>query len=97
MSDPLSAGKKTGHEPSCHCAECYAALERSGTLYRDLWCAAKEEAGGDPIQVVTRLRKELREARRFAEAYREVWEKCAAAVELAPNPDPLPWAAATGK
>lgn len=34
---------------------------------------------------------EVQEARRYAEAYREVWERCAQAVDLCPNPDPLPW------
>jgi hypothetical protein len=37
------------------------------------------------------LRAALDEARRIAEAYRTVWESCAAAVETCPNPDPLPW------
>lgn len=37
------------------------------------------------------LEQERDEARRIAEAYRDVWEMCTAAVETCPNPDPLPW------
>jgi hypothetical protein len=40
---------------------------------------------------IARLRAERDEARRLAEEYRRVWEACSAAVDLTPNPDPLPW------
>jgi hypothetical protein len=36
-------------------------------------------------------REQRDEARRFAEAYREVWEMVSTAVDQTPNPDPLPW------
>ena len=38
-----------------------------------------------------KLKEELKEARRLAEAYREVWELCSRAVDQCPNDDPLPW------
>jgi hypothetical protein len=42
-------------------------------------------------RLVTKLEDERDEARRIAEAYRDVWEMCSAAVDTCPNPDPLPW------
>ena len=37
------------------------------------------------------LRSQVQEARRIAEAYREVWEDCSRAVDKCQIPDPLPW------
>jgi len=67
MSESIADTKKTGHEPWCHCQECYEEVVHTGTLYRDLWLAAKEVIGGDPIQVFLRMKAERDEARRLFE------------------------------
>jgi len=38
-----------------------------------------------------KLERERDEARRIAVQYRCVWEKASDAVDICPNPDPLPW------
>jgi hypothetical protein len=53
------------------------------------------EVHGFTITQFRQMERERNEARRIAEAYRQVWDKVFAAVDETPNPDPLPWKSST--
>jgi hypothetical protein len=70
--------------------EAYDAMMKDRDKWKSLYFTMRE-LSDNATEIAERRERERDEARRIAEAYRDVWEMCAAAVETCPNPDPLPW------